>query len=50
MDFSRSDSSKIDTRGLDFGFGCRPAVFAPLLGKGIFTQEGPEVSTYAYSL
>ena len=25
---------------LDFGFGCRPAVFAPLLGSGIFTQEG----------
>lgn len=24
----------------DFGFGCRPAVFAPLLGNGIFTQEG----------
>ncbi|KAI0392750.1 cytochrome P450 [Xylariaceae sp. FL0594] len=24
----------------DYGFGCRPAVFAPLLGKGIFTQEG----------
>jgi cytochrome P450 len=26
---------------LDYGFGCRPAVFAPLLGNGIFTQEGP---------
>jgi len=25
---------------LDYGFGCRPAVFAPLLGNGIFTQEG----------
>ncbi|KAI1813016.1 cytochrome P450 [Poronia punctata] len=25
---------------VDYGFGCRPAVFAPLLGKGIFTQEG----------
>ncbi len=24
----------------DYGFGCRPAVFAPLLGNGIFTQEG----------
>lgn len=24
----------------DYGFGCRPAVFAPLLGRGIFTQEG----------
>ena len=26
--------------GVDYGFGCRPAVFAPLLGNGIFTQEG----------
>ena len=26
--------------GLDYSFGCRPAVFAPLLGHGIFTQEG----------
>ena len=24
----------------DYGFGSRPAVFAPLLGNGIFTQEG----------
>ncbi|KAI9650184.1 hypothetical protein NHQ30_000197 [Ciborinia camelliae] len=24
----------------DYGFGARPDVFAPLLGKGIFTQEG----------
>lgn len=24
----------------DFGFGSRPAIFAPLLGSGIFTQEG----------
>ena len=24
----------------DYGFGCRPSVFAPLLGNGIFTQEG----------
>lgn len=24
----------------DYGFGSRPAVFAPLLGRGIFTQEG----------
>ncbi|KAM7205418.1 Cytochrome P450, partial [Naviculisporaceae sp. PSN 640] len=23
-----------------YGFGCRPGVFAPLLGNGIFTQEG----------
>lgn len=31
----------IGLRGIsDFGFGCRPAVFAPLLGSGIFTQEG----------
>lgn len=28
----------------DYGFGCRPAVFAPLLGNGIFTQEGQAVS------
>lgn len=25
---------------VDYGFGCRPAIFAPLLGNGIFTQEG----------
>ena len=25
----------------DYGFGARPKVFAPLLGNGIFTQEGP---------
>ena len=25
----------------DYGFGLRPQVFAPLLGNGIFTQEGP---------
>lgn len=24
----------------EFGFGCRAEVFAPLIGKGIFTQEG----------
>ena len=24
----------------DYGFGCRAEVFAPLIGKGIFTQEG----------
>ena len=24
----------------DYGFGARPAIFAPLLGSGIFTQEG----------
>lgn len=29
----------------DYGFGCRPAVFAPLLGNGIFTQEGQAVSS-----
>lgn len=27
---------------LDYGFGVRPDVFKPLLGKGIFTQEGTE--------
>ncbi|KAI1179613.1 cytochrome P450 [Nemania sp. FL0916] len=30
----------LSTNFKDYGFGCRPAVFAPLLGKGIFTQEG----------
>lgn len=25
---------------LDYGFGARPDIFAPLLGSGIFTQEG----------
>ncbi|OAQ58804.1 n-alkane-inducible cytochrome P450 [Pochonia chlamydosporia 170] len=30
----------LSTNFKDFGFGCRPAVFAPLLGNGIFTQEG----------
>lgn len=28
------------TPWLDYSFGCRHAVFAPLLGDGIFTQEG----------
>jgi cytochrome P450 len=30
----------LSTNFKDYGFGSRPAVFAPLLGKGIFTQEG----------
>ncbi|KAG8166766.1 hypothetical protein KVR01_002455 [Diaporthe batatas] len=30
----------LSTNFRDYGFGCRPAVFAPLLGNGIFTQEG----------
>lgn len=30
----------LSTNFNDYGFGCRPAVFAPLLGNGIFTQEG----------
>lgn len=25
---------------IDYGFGARPDIFAPLLGSGIFTQEG----------
>lgn len=25
---------------IDYGFGARPKIFAPLLGNGIFTQEG----------
>lgn len=32
--------SLLSTNFKDYGFGCRPAVFAPLLGNGIFTQEG----------
>ncbi|KAK0750308.1 cytochrome P450 [Schizothecium vesticola] len=30
----------LSTKSEDYGFGCRPTVFAPLLGNGIFTQEG----------
>lgn len=30
----------LSTNFQDYGLGSRPAVFAPLLGKGIFTQEG----------
>ncbi|KAG7285517.1 hypothetical protein NEMBOFW57_010146 [Staphylotrichum longicolle] len=30
----------LSTNFKDYGFGCRPGVFGPLLGKGIFTQEG----------
>ncbi|KAI0401353.1 cytochrome P450 [Xylaria palmicola] len=30
----------LSTNFKDFGFGYRPAIFAPLLGEGIFTQEG----------
>src|SRR5438876_3219752 len=35
--FSNEQSNGINA---DYGFGARPDVFAPLLGKGIFTQEG----------
>lgn len=28
-------------RSIDYGLGVRHGVFAPLLGEGIFTQEGP---------
>jgi len=31
----------LSTRFQDYGFGVRDEVFAPLLGHGIFTQEGP---------
>lgn len=34
----------LSTNFKDYGFGCRPAVFSPLLGNGIFTQEGEAVS------
>ncbi|KAK3352443.1 cytochrome P450 [Lasiosphaeria hispida] len=30
----------LSTNFKDYGFGVRPSVFAPLLGNGIFTQEG----------
>lgn len=30
----------LSTNFKDYGFGARPKIFAPLLGKGIFTQEG----------
>jgi cytochrome P450 len=29
-----------DLTGIDYGFGVRQQIFAPLLGQGIFTQEG----------
>ncbi|KAJ5236303.1 hypothetical protein N7489_006394 [Penicillium chrysogenum] len=29
-----------ETNADDYGFGARPKIFAPLLGNGIFTQEG----------
>jgi cytochrome P450 len=35
------DYGNILTVATDYGFGARPDIFAPLLGKGIFTQEGP---------
>lgn len=34
------DLIHVPSSGVDYGFGSRPTVFAPLLGKGIFTQEG----------
>jgi cytochrome P450 len=30
----------LSTNFKDYGFGARPQIFAPLLGNGIFTQEG----------
>ncbi|KAF2113015.1 n-alkane-inducible cytochrome P450 [Lophiotrema nucula] len=30
----------LSTNFRDYGFGARPSVFSPLLGNGIFTQEG----------
>ncbi|KAJ5255207.1 hypothetical protein N7505_010358 [Penicillium chrysogenum] len=30
----------LSTNFKDYGFGARPKIFAPLLGNGIFTQEG----------
>lgn len=37
----RSISIKFRLCCADYGFGVRPDIFAPLLGNGIFTQEGP---------
>ncbi|KAF2100841.1 cytochrome P450 [Rhizodiscina lignyota] len=36
----RNVEAILATNFKDYGFGCRPDVFAPLLGNGIFTQEG----------
>ncbi|KAM7188502.1 cytochrome P450 52A13 [Naviculisporaceae sp. PSN 640] len=36
----RNLEAVLSTKFDDFGFGCRPDIFAPLLGNGIFTQEG----------
>ncbi|KAK9788187.1 putative Cytochrome P450 [Seiridium cardinale] len=38
----RNVETLLSTNFKDYGFGARPSVFAPLLGKGIFTQEGTE--------
>ncbi|KAI0556125.1 cytochrome P450 [Xylaria curta] len=38
----RNVEAILSTNFKEYGFGCRPAVFAPLIGKGISTQEGPE--------
>ncbi|KAM5453829.1 hypothetical protein MaudCBS49596_002452 [Microsporum audouinii] len=32
----------LSTQFTDFGLGLRPPTFAPLLGSGIFTQDGPK--------
>jgi cytochrome P450 len=36
----RNVETLLSTNFRDYGFGCRPGVFGPLLGRGIFTQEG----------
>ncbi|KAI1323340.1 cytochrome P450 [Xylariaceae sp. FL0255] len=36
----RNVEALLSTNFKDYGFGCRPSVFRPLLGNGIFTQEG----------
>ena len=36
----RNVEALLSTNFKDYGLGSRPAVFAPLLGKGVFTQEG----------
>lgn len=36
----RNVETLLSTNFEDYGFGCRPGVFAPLFGNGISTQEG----------
>ncbi|DAA74994.1 TPA_exp: Cytochrome P450 [Trichophyton benhamiae CBS 112371] len=38
----RNIEAILSTQFTDFGLGLRPPTFAPLLGSGIFTQDGPQ--------